>query len=156
MIKKTRVVKLRATKINTLLDSMRPRFEFGINLTHELENLAYLAEIYKIDITTVNEAGVDLALAIARDYVKNFSPSSTVRGNPRNAYEVHKELFEAVEANLAEGLTLKAAIEKYCTKFGPSRRPKYTVAANYYHKAKIAKKKQESSNRKQLENYFSK
>ena len=122
---------------------MIPKAEFGINVKHELENLVYLADIYKIDITTVNDAGVDLALAIARNYVKDFSPTSNVRGNPRNAYEEHKELFEAVEANKEQGLTTKAAIEKYHAELKKTGRPAYKKLENDYNKARSAKKKQD-------------
>ena len=142
MIKKIRAVNLKATKKNPLLDSVIPKAEFWIDVKQELENLLYLADIYKIDINAVNDAGIDLALAIARNYVKDFSPTSTVRGNPRNAYEEHKELFEAVKATKAQDLTTKAAIEKYRAGIKTGR-PSYKKLENDYNKARTAKKKQD-------------
>ena len=143
MIKKARPLKVTVNNAFSATTFYAHAVEEIFQYNHELNNLIILSDGYKIDLRSVNKAGIELALAIAREYVKDFSPTSTTRGNPRNAYEEHKELFEAVEASKAQGLTTKAAIEKYHAELKKTGRPAYKKLENDYNKARTAKKKQD-------------
>jgi hypothetical protein len=143
MIKKARPLKVTVNNAFPAATTYAHAVEELFQYKHELNNLIILSDGYKIDLRSVNKAGIELALAIAREYVKDFTPNTSIPGNPRNAYELHRELFEAIEANKSQGLKHKEAIEKYLIKIRKKERPNYSEAQNYYYQAKKAKEKQD-------------
>lgn len=155
MIKKARPLKVTVNNAFPAATFYAHAVEEIFQYNHELNNLIILSDGYKIDLRSVNKAGIELALAIAREYVKDFTSNTSIPGNPRNAYEEHKELFEAVEANKAQGLTTKAAIEKYHAGLKNTGRPTYKKLENDYNKALKAKEKRESVVDSIMKKYFS-
>ena len=79
MIKKARPLKVIVNNAFPAATAYAHIVEEIFQYKHELDNLITLSDGYKIDLRSVNKAGIELALAIAREHVKDFTPNTRLR-----------------------------------------------------------------------------
>lgn len=137
MIKKTSILDLPETQ-NSFVNQVVERFEASLIIEEELRRLLEIAEIYEIDLASVNGPGVDLALCLARRYIKGFTPSANTRGNPRDAAELHRDLMASINADLDNGFSLSEAIKRYRNKMPKENRMDERQIENAYHRSQRA------------------
>jgi hypothetical protein len=145
MIKKAGLLGLPKTE-NSLVNQAIERFETKLIIEGELRNLLEIAEIYEIDLLTVNGPGIDLALCLARQHIKGFTPSADSRGNPRDAAELHRDLRASIDADLKNRFNLNEAIKRYRKKMPNDVKMDERQIENAYHKSRRALVDQEKRN----------
>jgi hypothetical protein len=143
MTKKTSFLGLPITK-NSFVNQAVERFEAPFIIEEELSRLLEIAEMYEIDLLSVNGPGIDLALCLARQHIKGFTPSVDSRGNPRDAAKMHRDLMAAINADLDNGFSLSEAIKRYRKKSGVKMDERQIE--NAYHKSRRALVDQEKRN----------